>query len=55
MSNINSNTREVLKNIPAVDQVILDCYKKFNIPFHYSILKKIIKEEIRYIKSEIIN
>ena len=55
MSNINANARGALKTIPAVDHVILDCYKKFNIPFHYSILKKIIKEEIRYIKSEIIN
>ena len=38
MSNINANAREALKTIPAVDHVILDCYKKFKIPFHYSIL-----------------
>ena len=33
MSNINSNTREVLKNIPSVDSIILDCYKNYKIPF----------------------
>ena len=55
MSNINANAREALKTIPAVDHVILDCYKKFKISFHYSILKKIINQEIKSIKSEIIN
>ena len=55
MKNINPNTREVLKNIPSVDLIILDCYKNYNIPFHYSLLKKIIKDEIKFIKSEIIN
>ena len=55
MTNINSKTREVLKNIPAVDHLILDCYKNNNITFHYSIIKKIVKQEIKTIKSEIIN
>ena len=53
MKNINSNTREVLKNIPSVDLIILDCYKKHTISFHYSLLKKIVKDEIKVIKSEI--
>jgi len=55
MKNINSNTREVLKDIPSVDLIILDCYKNHNISFHYSLLKKIVKDEIKIIKSEIIN
>ena len=55
MKNIRSNTREVLKNIPSVDLIILDCYKNHNISFHYSLLKKIVKDEIKSIKSEIIN
>ena len=55
MKNISSNTREVLKNIPSVDLIILDCYKNHNISFHYSVLKKIVKDEIKIIKSEIIN
>jgi len=55
MKNINSNTREVLKKIPSVDLIILDCYKNHNISFHYSLLKKIVKDEIKFIKSEIIN
>ena len=40
MKNIKPNTREVLKNIPAVDQIVLYCYKNIDIPFHYSLLKK---------------
>ena len=55
MKNINPNTREVLKNIPSVDSIVLDCYKSHNITFHYSLLKKIIKDEIKFIKSEIVN
>ena len=57
MKNINSNTREVLKNIPSVDLIILDCYKSQNISFHYSLLKKIIKDEIKQNKknSKIMN
>ena len=55
MKNINSKTREVLKKIPAVDRIILDCYKRNDITFHYSIIKKLVKQEIKTIKSEIIN
>ena len=55
MKNINSSTREVLKKIPSVDYIILDCYKNFDIQFHYSLLKKIIKTEIKIVKSEILN
>ena len=55
MKNIRSNTSEVLKNIPSIDLIILDCYKNHNISFHYSLLKKIVKDEIKSIKSEIIN
>ena len=55
MKNISSKTREVLKNIPSVDLIILDCYKNYNISFHYSLLKKIVKDEIKVIKSEIVN
>ena len=54
MKKITTNTREVLKNIPAVDHIILDCYKNFNIPFHYSLVKKIVKIEINSIKSQIL-
>ena len=52
MKNINSNTREVLKKIPSVDYIILDCYKSFDICFHYSLLKKIVKTEIKTVKTE---
>ena len=55
MKNIKQNTREVLKNIPAVDQIILYCYKNVDIPFHYSLLKKIIKLEIKSFKSRILD
>ena len=55
MNNINSNTREVLKLIPSVDCIVLDCYNNCNIPFPHSVLKKIIKEEIKFIKLEIID
>ena len=55
MKNINTNTREVLKSIPSVDLIILDCYKKFNITFPYLLLKKVVKDEIKSIKSEIVS
>ncbi len=55
MKNIKFNTREVLKNIPAVDHIVLYCYKNIDVPFHYSLLKKIIKSEIKLLKSKILN
>tara|TARA_Y100001970_G_scaffold294115_1_gene447057 strand:- start:14087 stop:15490 length:1404 start_codon:yes stop_codon:yes gene_type:complete len=55
MNKINSKTREVLKSIPAVDHIILDCYKNNNITFHYSIIKNLVKQEIKNIKTDIIN
>ena len=55
MTNINTKTREALKLIPSVDSIILDFYKKFKISFHYSLVKKIIKDEIRFLKSEILS
>ena len=55
MKNINSQTREVLKKIPAVDHIILDCYKRHNITFDYSVIKKLVKQEIKNVKHDIIN
>ena len=55
MTNINSKTREALKLIPSVDSIILDLYEKFKISFHYSIVKNIVKKEIKSLKSEILD
>ena len=52
MSNINSNTREVLKNIPSVDQIVLHCNNKYKIEFPYPLLKKIISNQVSLIRNE---
>ena len=50
-----NKTQELLKEIPSVDSVIQHFKKKYIINFHFSLLKKIISNEIKLLKSEIIN
>ena len=50
-----NKTQELLKEIPSVDSVIQHFKKKYMINFHFSLLKKIINNEIKLLKSEIIN
>ena len=54
MSKSNQNIREILKNIPSIDHLILYCNKlKVNLPQVY--LKNIIINQVNIIKKEIID
>ena len=54
MSKSNQNIREILKNIPSIDHLILYCNKlKVNLPQVY--LKNIIINQVNLIKKEIID
>ena len=50
-----NKTQKLLKEIPSVDSVIQHLKKKYIINFHFSLLKKIINNETKLLKSEIIN
>ena len=55
MKKNDKNIREILKNIPSVDQLIIYCHNQFRITFPQSLLKKIIKETVSQIRSDIKN
>ena len=56
MSNrTNQSIREILKQIPSVDKLILYCYKKHNIKFPHFLLKTIVSEQVTIIRNQIKN
>ena len=54
-NNLSISAREALKDVPSVDSIILACHKRYDISFHSFLLKKIIKNEIKIIKNDILN
>ena len=53
MKKNEKNIREILKNIPSVDQLVIYSNNQFDITFPQALLKKIIKETVNQIRSRI--
>ncbi len=53
MKKNKKNIREILKNIPSVDQLVIYSNNQFDITFPQALLKKIIKETVNQIRTRI--